>query len=177
MPRSDKDWSTKKVTYPNTPSAIRWLQGRYFWLSRKYPHYQVPHGDYAPHLTVEHYLQTMRAHPLDRERASKYVHHREQRYAYRMGNLKQRDDWAAVRDGVMWEALCYKFSLHNPDLNYRTRLLQTHPQVQLIVDSNTSCENYWGSCVCPLETCRNTGQNIYGRMLLKIRDHVLRGEL
>lgn len=175
--RQSKDWSEKKITYPNTDSAIRWLQGRFFWLSRKYKGYQVTHGECAPHLTLEHYIQTMRAHPVDRERASKYIYHREQRYAYRTGKLRERDDWPAVRVQLMWEALCFKFSLHNTDTQYRVRLLQTHPKVQLIVDSNTSCENFWGSCVCPLATCRNTGQNVYGKMLLKIRDHVLRGEL
>lgn len=44
-----------------------------------------------------------------------------------------------------------------------------------IVQLNRSHENFWGSCCC--KDCEGKGQNLYGKMLMEIRDMLLRGEV
>lgn len=170
-----RDWSKRTTRTPNTKDAVRWFRGEYHWLARSYPGYQVTHGEHAPYLTLEHYIQVCRAKPHLQKRAANHQHHREIRYSFKVGRLVERDDWAEVRDKLMWEALCFKFSLNSPDPDMRIRLLATFPDVLLFVDSNIGCENHWGSCTCP--NCNNTGRNVYGKMLLAIRNHVVKGEL
>ena len=44
-----------------------------------------------------------------------------------------------------------------------------------IVQANHNHENVWGSCCC--KDCDGKGQNLYGKMLMEIRDMLLRGEI
>ena len=55
----------------------------------------------------------------------------------------------------------------------RDRLLSTKGLE--IVQLNHSHENFWGSCCC--KDCEGKGQNLYGKMLMEIRDTILRGEI
>jgi len=44
-----------------------------------------------------------------------------------------------------------------------------------IVALNHNHENAWGSCCC--KDCEGKGRNLYGKMLMEIRDTILRGEI
>ena len=44
-----------------------------------------------------------------------------------------------------------------------------------IIQLNRTHENVWGACCC--KECEGKGQNIYGKMLMDIRDAFLRGEI
>ena len=55
------------------------------------------------------------------------------------------------------------------DGKQRERLLSTKGLG--IVQSNHHHENKWGACRCA--SCEGKGENIYGRLLMKIRDEII----
>lgn len=175
-PQEGRDWSKKATKYKNTDDAIWWLRHDYYFLSRGYKHYQVLHGEYAPYLTLEHYILICSVHEEDRRRAANHQLHRDIRHLIASGQVRIRGDWPTIRDNLMWEALCFKFGQEygKKDNNVlRIQLLNTDRKH--IIDTNTGCENYWGTCVCP--NCNNPGKNVYGAMLMQIRQLVSEGKV
>lgn len=73
-----------------------------------------------------------------------------------------RQDWAKVKDIIMWDALCYKFE-QNPDLKYR--LINTYPK-KLIEHSFN--DFYYG---CGID---GSGKNILGKMLEDLREQYMK---
>ena len=68
-----------------------------------------------------------------------------------------RDDWDTIKDRVMWEALCRKFS----QPHFRQALSHVS---EPIVEDNYWGDTYWG-------VCKGVGANKLGRMLQHLRDN------
>jgi N-glycosidase YbiA len=83
--------------------------------------------------------------------------------AAKMGRERDRplrDDWEAVKDDIMIEALHAKFSQH-PDL--KDKLLATG-NAELI--EHTANDRYWG------DGGDGSGKNMLGRLLMEVRDRL-----
>lgn len=81
--------------------------------------------------------------------------------------IKIRDDWDDVKDRAM-EVVTYNKFLQNPEL--MAQLLDT--QGQLLVESNTWHDNYWGECSCTKCAGREK-HNKLGQTLMLVRDLVI----
>lgn len=81
--------------------------------------------------------------------------------------VKLRVDWDAVKDKVMYEILCAKFS-QNPELAEELRL--TYPAV--LVEGNYWHDNYWGKCNCAKCSFKE-GKNKLGIKLMRVRNEYL----
>lgn len=109
--------------------------------------------------TSEHYFQAQKFtgtehEELVRQAASPMV-------AARMGRSRQRPlrpDWESVKENVMNEALCAKFSQH-PEL--RSMLLETGDAVLI---EHTKNDNYWG------DGGDGLGKNRLGLLLMELRE-------
>lgn len=85
-----------------------------------------------------------------------------------------RSDWEDIKVRVMDYALRHKFTR---DTEAGRRLMQEKGD---IVEHNTWHDNYWGICMCSgltsspygVRNCLN-GQNVLGRLLMKIRQDLL----
>jgi N-glycosidase YbiA len=73
-------------------------------------------------------------------------------------DVKMRNDWESVKDGIMEFALLAKFTQHE---DLKEKLLSTN-DAKLIEDS--PYDSYWGSA-------RN-GKNMLGLLLMKVRDSI-----
>ncbi len=174
-----KAWDkSRSLSRGNEPGIVRWLRGPYAFLSRGYKHWKVWMGptELQPFPSLDHYMLVMRAVDGDRKKARQAgTRPKDLRRLYRLGKVTQRADWNDVRNALVWEALCSRFSPFG-DKDGRLKLICSHPEVQQIIDSNVGCNNYWGVCICP--ECDGTlGLNIYGQMLLQIRAAILEGRL
>ncbi len=90
--------------------------------------------------------------------------------AKRMGaKLTLRPDWEAQKGYIMGALLRQKFAAGSAMAN---QLLRTGAAV--LIEGNNWHDNYWGSCNC--DACRrkhpNGGQNVLGRLLMKIRSEL-----
>jgi N-glycosidase YbiA len=118
-------------------------------------------GKYWP--TVEHYYQAQKfagTTHAEELRLAKSAH-----AAREIGNDRSRPlrpDWDAVREEVMWKALCRKFEEH-PEL--RELLLSTGEEE--IVEASPY-DSFWG------EGPHGTGDNRLGQQLMRLRQ-MLRG--
>lgn len=72
-----------------------------------------------------------------------------------------RPDWEEVKESVMYDILVIKFK--NPIL--RVKLIETEDHE--LIESNTWHDCVWGICTC--RECNNVGQNLLGKLLMKIR--------
>lgn len=73
-----------------------------------------------------------------------------------------------VRFAVMEQLIATKFSSAHPDMV--STLLDTGDA--LLVEGNYWHDNIWGSCVCTRVSCRRSGANALGRMLMKRREQL-----
>lgn len=73
-------------------------------------------------------------------------------------NITMRDDWDTIKTDVMYYLLQQKFK--NPLM--LEMLLKTGNS--LIVEENYWGDTFWG-------VCRGTGENMLGKMIMKIRDN------
>lgn len=73
-------------------------------------------------------------------------------------NVKLRDDWGEVEEGIMLELLTYKFN-QEP---FKTKLIETNNDY--IQEGNRWGGTRWGYC---LNT--DTGENLLGFMIMEIR--------
>jgi ribA/ribD-fused uncharacterized protein len=79
------------------------------------------------------------------------------------GEIKIRDDWDDVKEGIMLRGLVYKF---NMNIDLRDKLVETEGE---LIEGNKWHDNYWGNCTC--DKCKDIeGQNKLGVMLMRIRD-------
>lgn len=81
-------------------------------------------------------------------------------------NIKVREDWAEIRTSVMEGLLRQKFS-RGTDLGARLMELADYE----IWEANWWHDNFWGSCTC--DKCGNKGENVLGKLLMKLRDELL----
>lgn len=82
--------------------------------------------------------------------------------AKKMGNnLDLRPDWEEVKDSLMEEIVCLKFSQNN---NLMKKLIDTGDAE--IIEGNWWGDTYWG-------VCKGEGQNKLGKILMKLRDGII----
>lgn len=148
------------------PAAIiDTFRGPHFFLSNFFPHLMIlPDADvlafaagrHAP--TVEHGFQAAKAlNAIDAERTLRAP---SPGAAKRQGrDIRCRSDWLAVRIRVMELLLRTKFS--DPEL--RERLRATAPAA--LVEGNTWGDAFWG-------VCNGRGENLLGKLLMKVRDEL-----
>lgn len=77
-------------------------------------------------------------------------------------------DWDDRKAGVMAQILAIKFS-REP---FRSRLMAHTGD---IVEWNTWHDGYWGVCTCGRASCRRSGANVLGLLLMAIRRTLLVG--
>ena len=73
--------------------------------------------------------------------------------------VKLRQNWNKIKVGVMYDLLKLKFT--DPDL--KQQLLETKNKE--LVEDNWWHDTYWG-------VCNGVGQNILGKLLMRIRDEL-----
>ncbi|MER3435753.1 MAG: Swarming motility protein YbiA [Leptolyngbya sp. ERB_1_1] len=115
--------------------------------------------------TSEHYFQAQKFVGTSHEEEIRQA--QSPREAAEMGRDRQRplrQDWEAVKDDVMREALYAKFTQH-PDL--KQKLLDTGDAVLV---EHTRNDTYWG------DGGDGTGRNMLGQLLMEIRKR-LRNEI
>lgn len=77
--------------------------------------------------------------------------------------IKLSPDWDEKKKKIMFDLLKQKFK--HPNL----RLLLNLTKGQYLEEGNYWHDNIWGNCSC--DKCKNKkGQNLLGKMLMKIRD-------
>lgn len=82
--------------------------------------------------------------------------------------VELRSDWKDVQDDIMYQLLKSKFSINW----LKKKLLATGEEE--IVEGNWWHDNYWGVCNC--DKCSGKGKNILGKMLMRIREEIRKGE-
>lgn len=123
--------------------------------------YQTPiwvDGECYP--SVEHAFQAAKTHNQGDKKAI--------REAYTASTAKKigrsvtlRDDWEAVKDGVMFELLCAKFS---SERWLADMLVETGSE--RLVEGNHWNDTYWG-------VCNGVGQNKLGELLMLVRSLIV----
>lgn len=109
--------------------------------------------------TVEHFYQAMKT--LDKDERIVVVKHPSKGLKRYSKTLQLRDDWEDVKRRVMWAVLKHKFSEHNPVL--RAKLKATR-------DCYIQEGNWWGDTYWGVDLRTGEGENVLGKMLIKIRD-------
>lgn len=120
----------------------------------KYDVYRFP--------TVEHFFQAYKAKYL-----RDFLHilaAKTPREAKRIGRtVEMREDWEAVKVGVMCEGVERKFAFHS---QLGRALIATGNKT--LIEGNTWHDNFWGDCYC--RKCRDKqGWNILGTLLMSVR--------
>mmetsp|Transcript_31001 Transcript_31001/g.35399 ORF Transcript_31001/g.35399 Transcript_31001/m.35399 type:complete len:186 (-) Transcript_31001:27-584(-) len=140
-----------------------------YFYGRKLPYYEFSNFypasfviDGKEYKTSEHYFQSMKF--IDDETAMEKVRNaKSPGQAAKMGRDRSnplRSDWEEVKDGLMYDALKAKFSQHE---DLKAVLLGTG--TKLIVE-HTKNDHYWG------DGGDGGGQNMLGRLLVKLRDEL-----
>ena len=80
--------------------------------------------------------------------------------------MKVREDWNDVRVGVMEGLLRQKFA-PGTSLALELAVLKDYD----ICEGNYWHDNFWGSCTCA--KCADKGENVLGKLLMKLRDELL----
>lgn len=144
------------------PETIDAFHGSYRFLSNFFPCSVSYGGEVYP--TSEHAFQAAKTTQQKwRDRI---------RDAAMPGNAKAlgraaplREDWEAIRVGVMFGVLFHKF-LENPLL--AKRLGGTAPAY--LEEGNRWHDNFWGVCTCP--RCPGVGKNVLGKLLMRLREQL-----
>lgn len=79
-----------------------------------------------------------------------------------------RPDWEAVKEQIMYEALCKKFAISE----LREKLLATNDEY--LEEGTTWHDNEWGVCHC-LECQDIVGKNKLGKLLMRVREEIRNG--
>lgn len=139
-------------------SAISEFRGEHEFLSNFFP--STVHLDGASYPTVEHAFQAAKTlDPDERERVRTCTW---PGGAKRLGKrVALRIDWEEAKLGIMESLVREKFA--DPDL--RQRLLATGSRE--LIEGNRWGDTYWG-------VCRGRGANHLGRILMKVRDELVR---
>jgi ribA/ribD-fused uncharacterized protein len=142
------------------------FKGEYAWLSnmtRLETPYETKHG-LLP--TGEHMYQYAKSTDTEWR---KHVVATNNPYQVRKDSrdpdkCKLREDWDEIKDDVMLEVVCYKFSSYNSELLLKLIDLKG---IELL-EGNYHNDVYWGFC---LKT--NTGDNRLGKMIMARRDEYI----
>jgi len=139
---------------------INGFDGPYSFLSN-FHLCMVTYGGFT-YASVEHAYQAAKARNFeDHDYVAAAIKPKE---AKRRGReIPLRDDWEKIKLDVMYELLKAKFS--EPEL--RAKLLAT--QDAELVENNWWGDRYWGEC-------RGVGENHLGKLLMKVRDGISRGD-
>ena len=132
------------------------FRDEYYFLSNMYPAKVMYQSVVYP--TAEHAFQAAKcANEADRERI---LAEKSPFYAKHIGRtVKMIPNWNVERVYAMYQILKSKFS--NPEL--RSKLLATG--TAQLVEANQWHDHYWG-----VDYCTGKGQNMLGRILMKVRD-------
>ena len=113
--------------------------------------------------TVEHYFQAQKFHDAEyRERIRVANKPKDAKALGMTRQIPLRDDWEAVKDGVMLDAVRVKFRTHEAP---RALLLSTG---ESMIVENAPMDSYWG---CGPD---GNGLNKLGRILMQVRDELRR---
>ncbi len=138
------------------------FQGETRWLSN-FEHVDVTMPDGITYPTTEHAFQAQKTHDMEeRKRIARLLTPRKAKNAGREVDL--REDWENVKIDIMTQVTRLKF--RRPDL--RQKLLGTGDAE--LIESNTWEDKIWG-------VCNGVGENHLGKILMKIRDELIRDEL
>jgi len=139
-------------------NVITQFQNEYRFLSN---FWYMPDG-----LTVEHWYQAAKTN--DKEWKHKILNTSSPGQAKKLGRqVPLRRDWEDVKLSVMEQLLRLKFSF--PEL--RQHLIDTYPAE--LIEGNFWHDNGWGDCYC--DKCKYiNGKNNLGKLLMKIRDEIMR---
>lgn len=139
---------------------ITQFTGQYRFLSNFWPSPVVLDGVVYP--TVEHAYQAAKSHdPAFRQRVLACTAPGQAKALGRAAPL--RPDWESVRLQIMADLVWLKFQ--HPDL--RRALIATAGR--RLVEGNDWGDKFWG-CV------RGIGQNHLGKILMNVREHLIRAE-
>jgi len=129
------------------------FKGKYYFLSNFY-NAPVIYEDLL-YLNNESAFQSAKAKDIERRKQFCCI---DPSTAKKKGrNVTLRHDWEKIKDQVMEDCVRDKFT-RNPDL--RRRLIETGDEE--LVEGNTWGDTYWG-------VCRGRGENMLGKILMKIR--------
>lgn len=143
---------------------ITQFQEGYRYLSNFWP--VTVRLDGVDYPTVEHAYQA--AKTFDQDKRVLVSLCRTPGEAKRYGkNLPLRGDWKGAHQTVMLELLEQKFHV-SP---WKEELMRTHPRE--LVEGNWWHDNYWGQCYCDRHRTI-PGKNMLGRLLMRIRDQLLK---
>ena len=140
--------------------VISSFTGKYRFLSNFYQCEIRFDGNTYP--SSEHAYMAARTHDVELKERFQNPTELSAGQAKRLGrSLVLRDDWEEVKDQVMFDILCAKFS--KSDL----RELLDSTGSAILIEGNTWGDVYWGEC--PI----GTGRNQLGITLMSIRDHTM----
>jgi ribA/ribD-fused uncharacterized protein len=138
--------------------VIDHFSGDYRWLSNFYMSPVSYEGRRYP--SVEHAYQAAKTTKLAERK--KFALLRTAGEAKRAGRkVTLRTGWEGMKVGVMLELLRFKFR----EFNLREKLKATGDA--LLVEGNDWGDRYWG-------VCRGNGQNWLGKLLMKVREEVVK---
>lgn len=140
--------------------------GEYLWLSNFFP-CRIEYDGYI-YFSVEAAYQAQKFKgTVLQERYMKMIFTKitanEAKILGRMVNL--RPDWEEIRDDLMEQLLRKKFIEND---TYRDFLLNTDDEE--LIEENTWCDTHFGCCTCPIHN--GEGENILGKMIMKLRDEL-----
>ncbi len=135
--------------------------GEYRWLSNFWPVKVSVYGEEYP--SVEHAYQAAKS--LDAEVRKSIQKCPAPKDAKKIGRLIEiRKDWEQVKIKIMYYLLKQKFS----DVILKQKLIDTGNKV--LVEGNNWDDHFWG-------ICNGSGKNILGRLLMMIRNNILKEKL
>ena len=130
------------------------FDGEYAWLSNFYDAPVIYNG--RRYLNSESAFQAAKCPGREQE-----FENLKPGQAKRLGRrIGLRQDWDAVKDGIMYEVCAQKF-LQNPAL--LRKLIDTGNEE--LIEGNTWGDRYWG-------VCDGIGKNHLGKILMKLRDEL-----
>ena len=135
---------------------IKGFKGEYRWLSNFWPAPVTYEG--IDFLSTEYAYQAAKTLDLEERRviAKLPTPGGAKKYGKK---IEVREDWQAVKLGVMEQLLRLKFAI--PEL--RQKLLDTG-------DAYLEETNHWGDCY--FGVCKGVGENYLGKLLMKIRTDI-----
>jgi hypothetical protein len=138
---------------------VSYFRDEYVFLSNFYPCWVEYEG--MLYKSVEHAYQAAKSLSIeDRKKVQETEYAGE---AKKLGRkLKNRNDWEMVKVGIMEQCLLQKFN----DPMLRERLLKLKDYE--IVEGNNWGDTFWGI------DDKKGGKNILGRLIMKIRDKLLK---
>ena len=136
---------------------IKRFSGKYEFLSNF--HYAPVEYEGTTYESVEVAFVAAKTLSLPKRQAISLLNARE---AKRMSRtIELRPNWDIIKVPIMYNLLRQKFS--KDPLKNLLKITSDAP----IVEGNYWHDNFWGSCTC--SKCNNSGRNVLGILLMKIR--------